>query len=280
MPGRRRTTIAGKLPAMNGITRAVVLAVAALLPGAASAAGPPRITKPVAVLVPGEKRTADVEAATAQVIALTNAARRGEGLAELATDPGLTTAASAFAAWMAGSDEYGHAADGLDPSRRATAAGYDACIVAENLSYQFLSTGFSTDDLAASLVDGWLDSAGHRANLLDRDVTDLGVAIARSPRSGRYYAVQLFGRPRALQVAFSLHNASAAPVRYSIGTSAEHLPAGTTVNHRHCRPVELVLHWPGGQPPARIDVRDGDRLQVARGAGGVFRLEAVAPASP
>jgi uncharacterized protein YkwD len=43
-------------------------------------------------------------------------------------------------------------------------------------------------------VEGWKRSPGHRRNLLAREATQTGVAVARSDQ-GYYYAVQLFGRP-------------------------------------------------------------------------------------
>ena len=47
-------------------------------------------------------------------------------------------------------------------------------------------------------VEGWERSAAHRKNMLDRDATEIGVAVAHSPRTGRYYGVQVFGRPRGV----------------------------------------------------------------------------------
>ncbi len=35
-----------------------------------------------------------------------------------------------------------------------------------------------------------------RKNMLAPEVTETGVAVARSGKTGRYYAVQMFGRPR------------------------------------------------------------------------------------
>jgi len=52
-----------------------------------------------------------------------------------------------------------------------------------------------------ALVQGWIDSPGHRANLLNPEVREIGVALVRDGGItagrpvARLYAVQLFGRP-------------------------------------------------------------------------------------
>jgi len=38
--------------------------------------------------------------------------------------------------------------------------------------------------------------------MLDPDVTEIGVAIAQSEESQYFYAVQVFGRPKSLSIAF------------------------------------------------------------------------------
>ena len=58
--------------------------------------------------------------------------------------------------------------------------------------------------MAALLFDGWTTSPPHRRNLLDGELTEVGIATAYSARSDRYYAVQLFGRPRSMATRFDL----------------------------------------------------------------------------
>jgi uncharacterized protein YkwD len=98
---------------------------------------------------------------------------------------------------MAAHERLAHDADGRTPGERARRAGYDYCAIAENIAYQYGSAGFATEDLAQRFASGWQRSRAHRENLLDRDVLETAAAVARSRRSGRYYAVQLFGRPSA-----------------------------------------------------------------------------------
>lgn len=240
--------------------------------GAADAADrAPRTTPPVAVLVAGEKRAPDLEVVTTQVFEGANRLRRRHGWEALASSPELTRAAQAFAAFMAETERYGHDADG-DPTERAQRAGYAPCIVAENLAYQYLSTGFRTEELSEGLLEGWMDSPGHRENLLFADVTDTGVGIARSRTSGKYYAVQMFGRPLALQVSFSIRNGSGAAVTYAIDGEASPLPPGSTATHRQCRPATLAFDWPGGQEPLTLTVQSGLRYDVTHTPQGEFRV--------
>jgi uncharacterized protein YkwD len=42
---------------------------------------------------------------------------------------------------------------------------------------------------------GWMDSPGHRRNILDKDFTEIGVAVGYSV-DGRPYYCQVFGRPQ------------------------------------------------------------------------------------
>ena len=46
---------------------------------------------------------------------------------------------------------------------------------------------------AETVVQGWMTSKGHRANILNADVVETGIAIARSSSGGLYYC-QVFGR--------------------------------------------------------------------------------------
>lgn len=253
--------------------------VALLLAGFAGAlpAAEQGRTPPIGVLVPGEKRAADLEAAAAQVLVGANTERRKAGAGDLAVNRALAEAAQAFAVFMATTDRYGHESDGRQLRDRVEQAGYVPCIAAENLAYQFLSTGFSTAELAQMLVEGWMDSRGHRANLLNPDVTETGVGLARSQSTGRYYAVQMFGRPRALEVHFEIHNGSGSVVTYRLGGQEQSLPPATTVTHSQCTPGRVVFDWPGSQPPSTVAADDDARLEIVRTARGGFEVRNVPP---
>jgi uncharacterized protein YkwD len=114
----------------------------------------------------------------------------------LTVDRRLEDAAREFAAFMARTAKFDHDADGRQPAQRIGAKGYRYCMVAENIAYEFDTRGFASAELAMRFVNDWKGSAGHRANMLGAGAVHTGVAIARSAKTGYYYAVQLFGSPR------------------------------------------------------------------------------------
>src|SRR4029079_3802759 len=113
-------------------------------------------------------------------------------------------AAAYFAAFMARTDKYGHEADGNKPEERIAANKYEACLTAENIAFAMNSDGFKTDDLARTFFEMWKKSPPHRDNMLDPDVKEVGIAIAFAPKSGRYYIVQDFGRPKTASISFQV----------------------------------------------------------------------------
>jgi uncharacterized protein YkwD len=68
---------------------------------------------------------------------------------------------------------------------RARYVGYPFGRIAENVALGYPN--------AETVVEGWMNSKGHRANILDRDVAETGIAIARSSAGGLYFC-QVFGR--------------------------------------------------------------------------------------
>src|ERR1700736_1411180 len=100
-----------------------------------------------------------------KIIHSTNQFRVQEGRQELKANPELSKAAQAFAEFMARTDKYGHDADGKQPSERITDAGYEYCTVAENIAYGYNAAGFTSDELAQGLMEGWKNSPHHRANM-------------------------------------------------------------------------------------------------------------------
>jgi uncharacterized protein YkwD len=119
----------------------------------------------------------------AQVIALVNAVRLDAGCAPLVHDEGLAEVARAHSADMRDRDFFDHEnLAGLDPFERAEAAGLTNAR-AENIAY-------GQPDPAA-VMDDWMESKGHRANILDCELRTLGVGVAEGP--GGPWWTQLFG---------------------------------------------------------------------------------------
>ena len=96
--------------------------------------------------------------------------RRNNGLGALAIDPALQEAAEAEARAMAAADRPS-SADAF--KARLSAAGFRT--PATNLS-----AGYHT---VAEAFSGWRDSPGHRANMLKRGVTHIGIAAVYAPNT-------------------------------------------------------------------------------------------------
>jgi uncharacterized protein YkwD len=130
------------------------------------------------------------------IVAETNQARDDAGRDPLVPHVKLIRVAQAFADYLAKSDRFSHRADGSSPAQRARAGGYAWCYIAENIAWESRSLDFESDELAHQLVQDWLSSPGHRQNLLDANMHDIGVGIAYAEKTNRWYAVQVFGRER------------------------------------------------------------------------------------
>lgn len=126
-----------------------------------------------------------------QVIALTNQERIANGCPSLRRNELLTQSAQYHTIAMAEQDFFDHVgADGSQLSDRVLAAGYDYTMVAENIA-----AGLRTP---AEVVAGWMDSPGHRRNILNCELREIGVGFYEiSPDPGsysyRFYWTQNFG---------------------------------------------------------------------------------------
>jgi uncharacterized protein YkwD len=222
---------------------------------------------------PDEKKP-DLEAATKAIVEKTNAFRKSEKRAEVAVNAKLTETAQNFAEYMAKTGRYGHTADGSQPGERATKQGYEYCIVLENIAYAFQSKGYTSDELAKTFEEGWEKSPGHRKNMLDPDVTETGVAVVRSEKTGHYFAVQMFGRPKSQAVRFKIANQTGVEVSYKIGDQSFTLPPWNIRTHEQCRPTEVVFELAGGEKPKTETVKAESGVQfVLVEDGGAVKVK-------
>ena len=216
--------------------------------------------------------TPDLKKVAAGVTERTNAFRKEQGRGPVGVNKELAAAAEYFAGYMAETGKYGHTADGSRPSDRAKKHGYDYCIVAENIAYVFNPNGFTAEALADEFFTGWKNSPPHRKNMLDPDVTDTAVAVARSKETGYYYAVQMFGRPKSAAIEFKIENRAGDEVSYSIGDKTYTLPPRYTRTHEQCRPAEVSFQWPGEKKPsATVKPAAGDAYVISK-EGGTYRV--------
>lgn len=114
--------------------------------------------------------TADrADAAEAEVLRLVNAERAKVGCTPVQPSAGLARLAGAFSADMAARNFFDHTdPDGATPWSRAQAAGIDS-LGAENIARGQVD--------ATAVMVSWMNSDGHRANILNCDFTTLGVGV-------------------------------------------------------------------------------------------------------
>lgn len=100
----------------------------------------------------------------------TNQQRAANGLGSLSLNDTLSQAAQAKAADMAASDYWSHnSPSGATPWTFIGAAGYSYQTAGENLAYGFTSS--------SDTITGWMNSAGHRANILNTSFSEVGFGI-------------------------------------------------------------------------------------------------------
>jgi len=124
------------------------------------------------------------------VALLTNEARTGEDLLPLSESETLRKGAQMKADDMAEKEYFSHTGpDGEQPWKWFKEAGYQYQYAGENLAVNF--------DESEEVVDAWLNSPTHRANILKAQFTEIGVGIATGTYKGReaVFVVQFFGKP-------------------------------------------------------------------------------------
>ncbi|MEV6572488.1 CAP domain-containing protein [Streptomyces sp. NPDC051577] len=152
---------------------------AAPAPGPVKPAGRPGKPAPADPVVPPS-------GAAAQVVKLVNVERRQAGCGDLAPNAKLTSAAQSYTEVMARSGELSHTGpDGSTMSGRISATGYTWSATGENIARGQAN--------ATEVVDSWMKSPGHRANILNCDFTEIGVGVVQA---GGPWWTQDFARPR------------------------------------------------------------------------------------
>lgn len=129
--------------------------------------------------------TAQMEAQVRQQI---NEVRQQKGLGALQGNQKLAQVARNYSQRMAREDFFSHVSpDGSTLAKRVRAGGLSYWVVGENL---FMST--NAPQPVPLAVKGWMNSPGHRENILGTEYTETGVGVWREGNS--YYITQLFMR--------------------------------------------------------------------------------------
>ena len=138
------------------------------------------------------------------IISLTNDERGRQGLPPLQANGQLMLAAQNKGQDMLSRGYWAHVSpDGRQPWAFIKDAGYSYERAGENLAKDF------TD--STSVVRAWMNSPGHKANIMNVYYREIGVAVVSGPMNGvdTVLVVQMFGQPSG-GIAQSLRNPSAA----------------------------------------------------------------------
>lgn len=119
-----------------------------------------------------------------EVLSLVNSVRAENGLSALSWAEDLAAVARAHSADMISRGFFSHTnPDGLSPFDRLRNSGISYRTAAENIAYGQRS--------AEAVMNSWMNSSGHRANILNKNVTELGVGAVKS-QNGTIYWTQMF----------------------------------------------------------------------------------------
>jgi uncharacterized protein YkwD len=174
-----------------------------------------------------------------EVLELVNLERQIQKLHPLQSDSRLQAAASGHSQDMAAQNYFDHTSlDLRTPGMRISQAGYSWSTYGENIA-----AGYPTP---AAVVEGWMNSSGHRANILSSAFCDLGVGYAYAAEStyGAYWT-QNFGRQQGVSACSSIQE-------YTISASGG--------LHGRISPSGIVTVAPGGSATFQISADPGYQI--------------------
>lgn len=120
----------------------------------------------------------------------TNQTRTEAEFGSLRVNEALVRAAQAKAQDMAAKGYFSHVSpDGVSPWYWLEQSGYSFLYAGENLAVNFSDS--------EDVIKAWMDSPGHRANILNGKFTEIGIATAFGKYKGKdtVFVVEFFGRP-------------------------------------------------------------------------------------
>jgi len=150
-----------------------------------------------------EVRVPDLEQKIHELI---NAERKANDREPFEWDESLSNIARAHSEDMARRKYFKHVnPEGLTPMKRAEAAGYHACqLMGQNIYQNNLYSRVITekkrttydwnsiDQIASTTVKGWMQSDGHRQNILEKNYTKQGIGVAIDEADdGKVYITQV-----------------------------------------------------------------------------------------
>ena len=129
---------------------------------------------------------------SSELVELANRDRINAGLKPLAENEQLVQAAQKKALDMLNKDYFAHTSpNGLTPWYWLDKVGYKYSAAGENLAKDFIESEY--------VHEAWMDSSSHKANILNKNYSDIGIAVVEGEINGEktILAVQFFGKGSA-----------------------------------------------------------------------------------
>lgn len=202
----------------------------------------------------------------------TNEERVAGGLGNLALNGKLNSAAQAKANDMVTRDYWSHnTPDGNPPWVFFDAAGYDYKTAGENLAYGF--------DSSTEAVAGWMNSPGHKANIMNTGYVDVGFGIANSDNyqgtGPQTVVVAMYGSPQVLAAAPAAAPAPAKPAPTPVAAAPTSEPAPAPQEEVNATPVAAEEQKTESQPAPTVAARKIARIQLISGTTASWSTFAV-----
>lgn len=197
---------------------------------------------------------------TSSLVQLTNEDRKEQDLGSLKVNPLLVAAAQAKADDMAAKGYFAHTSpDGSSSWSWFKGAGYSFSHAGENLAVNFSDS--------VDVEKAWMNSPTHRANILNGNFTEVGIATAVGEYQGKktVFVVQMFGTPAggAKPVAVATETVPEDPNEPAIAT-AEREPEvlGTESAGPAAEGVAASAVAPGAEEQAPVPVEEAPHPQL------------------
>ena len=148
---------------------------------------------------------------SSELIEMANQERVANGLNPLALSPQLVEAAQKKALDMLNQGYFAHTSpSGLTPWYWFEKAGYKYSAAGENLAKDFFESEY--------VHDAWMNSASHRANILNGKYQDIGIAVIEGDINGQktVLAVELFGKGYTVTTSKTTAPAKIAPAKVAV----------------------------------------------------------------
>lgn len=212
----------------------------------------------------------------------TNQQRANNGLGNLRLNTQLSQAAQAKAANMVAENYWAHTSpSGKTPWTFITAAGYSYETAGENLAY-----GFSTSD---ETITGWMNSAGHRANILNTTYSDVGFGIINAENyqdnGNQTIVVAMYASPYVAPVASSNPTPantekSTSPTQSSVnGTQANESAGGQTNEQTQTSPTTGTSEKTAVAIPTSTTTKGSENSSDASESKSVSRIQVISAAN-